>query len=82
MANFLVDLIGRRNQRRDMLAQNPPESAAHAMQRHTLQQQFVARVAELETLLDRAGVEDFAIGNAGRSVTDVAREMLTRAGWL
>jgi hypothetical protein len=47
-----------------------------------LQQQFVARVAELETLLDRAGVEDFAINNAGRSVTEVAREMLTRAGWL
>lgn len=47
-----------------------------------LQQQFVARVAELETLLDRAGVEDFAIDNAGRSVTEVAREMLTRAGWL
>jgi len=47
-----------------------------------LQQQFVARVAELETLLDRAGVEDFAIDNAGRSVTEVAREMLKRAGWL
>ena len=47
-----------------------------------LQQQFVARVAELETLLDRAGVEDFAINNAGRSVTEVAREMLTRSGWL
>ncbi len=39
-------------------------------------------VAELETLLDRAGVEDFAINNASRSVTEVAREMLTRAGWL
>ena len=47
-----------------------------------LQEQFVARVAELETLLDRAGVEDFVIHNAGRSVTEVAREMLTRAGWL
>jgi hypothetical protein len=47
-----------------------------------LQQQFVARVAELEMLLDRAGVEDFAIDNADRSVTEVAREMLTRAGWL
>jgi hypothetical protein len=47
-----------------------------------LQQQFVARVAELETLLDRADVEDFTINNAGRSVTEVAREMLTRAGWL
>jgi len=47
-----------------------------------LQEKFVARVAELETLLDRAGVEDFAIDNADRSVTEVAREMLTRAGWL
>lgn len=46
-----------------------------------LQEKFVARVAELERALDAAGVEDFALVNDG-SVTDVAREMLSRAGWL
>jgi hypothetical protein len=47
-----------------------------------LQERFVARVAELERLLDAGGVEDFSINNDGRPVTDVAREMLVRAGWL
>ncbi len=47
-----------------------------------LQQQFVARVAELDRILDSARVEDFCIHNADRSVTDVAHEALTRAGWL
>lgn len=43
---------------------------------------YVARVAELERLLDRAAVEDFSIRNQGRSVTEVARDLLVRAGWL
>ena len=47
-----------------------------------LQEQFVARVAELEASLDAAGVEDFSVENDGRSVTAVAREILARAGWL
>jgi hypothetical protein len=46
------------------------------------QAQFVARVAELESALDRASVDDFSVANEGRSVTEVAREMLTAAGWL
>ncbi|HMC78774.1 MAG TPA: hypothetical protein VKH34_16615 [Vicinamibacterales bacterium] len=47
-----------------------------------LQATFVARVAELESILDDADLEDFAVGNDGRSVTDVAREVLVGAGWL
>jgi hypothetical protein len=47
-----------------------------------LQQRFVDRVKELDAILDRAKLEDFAIDNEDRSVTEVAREMLTRAGWL
>ena len=47
-----------------------------------LQEQFLARAAELDHLLDSAGVEDFAIANDGRSITDVARELLERAGWI
>ena len=47
-----------------------------------LQEQFVARVAVLEALLDAAGLDDFAVENDDRSVTDVARAILGRAGWL
>ena len=47
-----------------------------------LQEQFVARVVELEAALDASEVEDFSVDNDARAVTEVAREMLTRAGWL
>jgi adenylylsulfate kinase len=43
---------------------------------------LVARVLELDTILDRAGLEDFSLTNEGHSVTDVATELLTRAGWI
>jgi hypothetical protein len=46
------------------------------------QQDFVARVTELEDMLDRAQLEDFSIANEEGSVTGVAQEMLARAGWL
>jgi hypothetical protein len=46
------------------------------------QQKFVARVAELDAMLDRAQLGDFSIANEDGSVTQVAREMLIRAGWL
>jgi len=51
-------------------------------ERGLLQQTLVARVAELEAILDRAAVEDFTVENDNRSVTEVARDVLTRAGWL
>jgi len=48
-----------------------------------LQEKFVARVAELNAVLDGAHVEDFSLENDGRRpVTDVARELLVRGGWL
>jgi len=47
-----------------------------------LREQFVARVAELDTLLDRAQLEHFSLANDDGSVTAVARELLTRAGWI
>ena len=47
-----------------------------------LQEEFVARIAELEASLDAGRVKDFSVQNDGRSVTEVAREVLVRAGWL
>jgi predicted ABC-type ATPase len=47
-----------------------------------LQQRFVDRIALLEQALDACRVEDFSIRNDGRRVTEVAAEMLERAGWL
>jgi adenylylsulfate kinase-like enzyme len=44
------------------------------------QEKFVGRVADLERLLDAAALENFTLTNTG-SVTDVAREMLVKAGW-
>ena len=46
------------------------------------QQQFVDRVSRLEEILDTALLEDFAVTNDGRSVTEVAQEVIVRAGWL
>ena len=47
------------------------------------QGQALARSAELDGILERAGIEHFTVDNGpGRLVTDVAHEMLTRAGWL
>lgn len=47
-----------------------------------LQHTFVARIAELNALLDAAHVEDFSLRNDDSSITDVARARLVRAGWL
>jgi hypothetical protein len=46
------------------------------------QREYVARVAKLNVILDRARLEDFTLTNENCSVTDVALEMLTRAGWI
>lgn len=45
-------------------------------------ERFVAHVATLERYLDANQVEDFSVDNDGRPVHEVARELLTRAGWL
>ena len=47
-----------------------------------LQARLVARAEALADILRRSGAEDFTVDNgAGRSITDVAREVLSRAGW-
>jgi ribose 1,5-bisphosphokinase PhnN len=42
----------------------------------------VARAAELDEILDRSKSEDFVVENHDRDVTEVAREVLEKAGWL
>lgn len=46
------------------------------------QQEFVDRSRDLDTILAAAGVDDFTVSNDGRSITDVAREVLERAHWI
>jgi len=43
---------------------------------------YVARVAKLNTVIDRAHLENFTITNENRPLTDVAQEMLLKAGWI
>jgi predicted ATP-binding protein involved in virulence len=43
---------------------------------------YVARVAKLNTILDHARLEDFTVTNENRSLTEVANEMLVKAGWI
>jgi hypothetical protein len=47
-----------------------------------LQNQFVARMEELNSILDRSRLEDFSIAGDDRSVTQIAHEMLRKAGWI
>ena len=46
------------------------------------QREYVDRVAKLDVILDRARLEDFAVTNENRSLTDVALEMLVKARWI
>jgi hypothetical protein len=66
------------------LAASMPTLLARVTRRETgiLQAEYVARVETLNAILDRAGLEDFTTVNENRSVTEVAHEMLVRAGWL
>jgi hypothetical protein len=43
---------------------------------------YVARVAKLNALLDRARLEDFTVSSESRPVTEIAHEMLVKAGWI
>ena len=47
-----------------------------------LQAEFVARAAKLNAILDRARVEDFTVANENRSLSEVAHEVLVKAGWI
>jgi hypothetical protein len=46
------------------------------------QREYVARVARLNDILDRARLENFSIANEDRSLTEVAHEMLVKSGWI
>lgn len=46
------------------------------------QREYVARVAKLNAILDGARLEDFTVFNENRSLSEVALEMLIRAGWI
>jgi hypothetical protein len=47
-----------------------------------LQQEYVVRVAQLNEILDRAGLEDFAVVNENRSLSEVSTEVLIKIGWI
>lgn len=47
-----------------------------------LQREYAARVSKLSLILDGARLEDFSVVNENRSPTEVALEMLVKAGWL
>jgi hypothetical protein len=47
-----------------------------------LQGEYVARVATLNAILDDARLEDFTVANQNRSLSEVAHEVLFKAGWI
>ena len=47
-----------------------------------LQVGFVARVAELNAILDGARLKDFTVANENRSLSEVAHAVLFKAGWI
>jgi hypothetical protein len=47
-----------------------------------LQEQFIERARALDETLESARLEAFTIVNDQRPITDVARELLRRAGWI
>jgi nucleoside-triphosphatase THEP1 len=63
-------------------AVNTMQRRVRERERGIFQQRYVDRVATLESRLDEARVEDYSVETEDRTVTDVAREMLERAGWL
>jgi hypothetical protein len=44
--------------------------------------EYIARVAKLSTILDSARLENFTIANENRQLTEVAHELLVKAGWI
>ena len=46
------------------------------------QSAFVARVVELNVILDHARLEDITVPNENRPLNEVALEMLAKAGWI
>jgi hypothetical protein len=48
----------------------------------SLREWFVSRTDGLGADLENAAVEDFVVSNDGRSVPEVASEILDRLGWV
>jgi N-acetyltransferase len=46
------------------------------------QREYIARVAKLNVILNRARLEDLTVINENRPLTDVALEVLVKAGWI
>ena len=46
------------------------------------QREYVARVSKLNVILDHARLESFTVSSENRSLTEVAHEMLVKAGWI
>lgn len=46
------------------------------------QREYVDRVPKLDAILDCARLEDFTVTNENRPLTEVAQEMLVKAGWI
>jgi len=47
-----------------------------------LQLEYVARVAKLNAILDRAQLENFRVTNENHVLNEVAHELLVKAGWI
>jgi hypothetical protein len=47
-----------------------------------LRQEFIDRVPILDGILDCARLDDVVVVNENRSITEVAHELLVRAGWI
>ena len=58
------------------------ERRVHIRDSGISQRELVARVTKLNAILDSVRLENFAIANENRSLTDVAFEMLAKAGWI
>lgn len=43
---------------------------------------YIQRVSTLQDTIDRAQLEDFEVRNEGRSITEVASELLERSNWV
>lgn len=46
------------------------------------QRDYVLRVAKLDSILSAAQLENFAVHTEEPSVTEVAQEVLVKAGWI
>jgi precorrin-2 methylase len=58
------------------------QQRVHLRESGVSQRAYVDRVENLSAILDRVRLEDFPVINENRSVTDVAMEMLVKAGWI